>query len=76
MEDDLGYPEDFIRRDIKMLGVKNWSKVARDREMWQMILKETEAPPCCSANNEDDDNWFYHEQGPDFDDLKYCKNDK
>ena len=34
---------DGILEDVKVLGVKNWWTLAKDREVWRKILREAEA---------------------------------
>ena len=34
---------DDVMSDIRILGVRNWWTVAKDRDLWRKILKEAEA---------------------------------
>jgi hypothetical protein len=29
-----------VENDLKKIGVRGWSKIARDRDIWKLILKE------------------------------------
>jgi len=35
--------EDCVDRDMRILEVKNWKKVALDRDEWEKLLKKTRA---------------------------------
>jgi len=35
--------EDGVGQDIRILGVKNWKKVARDRDEWAKLVKNARA---------------------------------
>jgi hypothetical protein len=37
--------ENGLDQDIRILGVKNWEKVALDRDKWAMPLKKSRAHP-------------------------------
>jgi hypothetical protein len=35
---------DDVENDLKSVGVRDWRKVARDRDAWKLILKEAMVP--------------------------------
>jgi hypothetical protein len=37
--------EDGVDQDMRILGVKNWKKVALNRDEWAQLLKEGQSPP-------------------------------
>jgi hypothetical protein len=44
--------EDGADQDIRILGVKNWKKVALDRDEWAKLLKKARAQYGCRANDD------------------------
>ena len=41
--------EDGVDQDIRILGVKNWKKVALNRDEWAKLLKKARAPQGLSS---------------------------
>jgi hypothetical protein len=39
---------------MRILGVKNWKKVAHDRDEWSKLLKKARATRGCRANDDDE----------------------
>jgi hypothetical protein len=48
--------EDDVIQDIKTLGVKNWRKLAMEKESWQKRLGKARAHVGCRADDDDDDD--------------------
>ena len=47
--------EDDVDQDMRILEVKNWKKVALDRDQWAKLLKKARAHQGCRANDDDDE---------------------
>ena len=45
--------EDGVDQDMRILGVKNWKKVALNRDEWAKLLKK--ATEGCRANDNDEE---------------------
>jgi hypothetical protein len=48
--------EDGVNQYIRILGVKNWKKVALNRDEWAKLLKKAGPNKVCRANDDDDDD--------------------
>jgi hypothetical protein len=46
--------ENGVDQDIRILGVKNWKKVALDRDEWEKLLRRPGPTKGCRANDDDE----------------------
>jgi hypothetical protein len=48
--------EDGVDQDMRILGVKNWKRVALNRDEWAKLLRRPGPTRGCRANDDDDDD--------------------
>jgi len=49
--------KDGVDRDMRILEVKNWKKIALDREEWAKLVKKARAHQGLSSNDDNDDDF-------------------